>query len=365
MKKDNDFASVLLAWYDREARTLPWRTTPTPYGVWVSEIMLQQTQVTTVIGYFERFMKRLPDIQSLAEVSEEELFKLWEGLGYYSRARNLQRAARLIVENYDGLLPNNENELRKLPGIGDYTAGAIASIAFQKPTAAVDGNVLRIFARLYKDDHDIGDTKNKKHFHALVMQVLPPKRAGDFNQALMDLGALICTPKAVPKCCDCPLKSFCMAYGDDCVNQLPVKSNKISRKIQQYTIFLIIHQEKILLKKRPSQGLLAGLWEYPNLEGILNATEARFFLQDKGVAVDTITPVGSAKHTFTHIQWQMNGYLVKISKPLPLFGGTWISYQALKENYALPNAYQFYTALLDQLFAPKDKQMTIFDYQNE
>ena len=257
-----EIVKPLMQWYAKHARTLPWRSDPTPYHVWLSEIMLQQTRVEAVIGYYDRFLEELPDVQSLAAVSEERLLKLWEGLGYYNRARNLQKAAVQICEQYQGKFPESYEEWLALPGIGAYTAGAVTSIAFGKKEAAVDGNVYRIYTRLYADDTEISKTAFQRNVRETVKEALP-EEAGRFNQALMDLGALICIPNGEPHCSVCPVAEFCKARKHGTMQCYPVKKTKKERKLEQRTIFVIECQGKYMIRKRPEKGLLAGMWELP------------------------------------------------------------------------------------------------------
>lgn len=268
----------LLFWYQKNKRSLPWRDQPTPYRVWVSEIMLQQTRVEAVKPYFERFLSQLPSIQALASCPEDRLLKLWEGLGYYSRARNLQKAARLLVEQYGGQLPADYRQLTALPGIGDYTAGAIASIAFGIAVPAVDGNVLRVISRILCCGDDIGLPQTKQSFRQLLLPVVPQHSAGDFNQALMELGATVCLPSSA-RCLLCPLAALCRAHQEGCTQQYPVKAPKKARQIQQRTLFAILCRTAegtfTLLHRRPDSGLLAGLWEIPSVEGALTEEQAQ------------------------------------------------------------------------------------------
>lgn len=359
--QDNEWSKALLKWYDDNARILPWRQEATPYRVWISEIMLQQTQVATMLPYFERFMKTLPDVVHLAQASQEELYKLWEGLGYYSRARNLQRAAQMVIEEFNGELPTTYETLLKLPGVGEYTAGAIASIAFNERVPAVDGNVLRILARLLNDTHEINEAKNKKYFKSLAAQAVPKERPGDFNQALMDLGAMICTAKGVPYCPKCPIRSYCQAYKMGLTTKLPVKKRKTPHKVQQRTVLLLLYGTSVFVHKRPAKGLLANLWEYPNLEGRLTQEELAVFLQNHQLTLKSIEKLGEAKHIFSHIIWQMEGYLVWVKKPETTMNGRWVDYQLLKEEYAIPSAYLSYSKILEQIFARNSNQISIFD----
>ena len=257
----------LLKWFDYNARILAWRENPKPYYVWVSEIMLQQTRVEAVKSYFDRFIQKLPDIKALAEVEEEQLLKLWEGLGYYNRVRNLQKAARVIMEQYNGVVPADYEALLKLPGIGSYTAGAISSIAFQIPVPAVDGNVLRVTKRISGSYDDITKESVKKELWQDLITIMPKDRPGDFNQSLMELGATVCLPNGKPLCDQCPVMHLCKAFQKDIVMELPVKPSKKDRRIEEKTILLMEYENNYAIRKREKKGLLAGLWEIPSLEG--------------------------------------------------------------------------------------------------
>ncbi|MCR5251133.1 MAG: A/G-specific adenine glycosylase [Lachnospiraceae bacterium] len=301
----------LLLWYAGNRRVLPWREDPVPYHVWLSEIMLQQTRVEAAKGYYERFLASLPDIPSLAAVPEDELLKLWEGLGYYNRARNLKKAAGVILAQYGGEMPASYEELLALPGIGEYTAGAIASIAFKLPCAAVDGNVLRVCARLLADDTDISDPALKKTRKAELENIMPADRPASFNQALMDLGAMICVPNGAPRCGDCPLSSHCLAKRLKCQDSLPVKKAQKARKIQDRTVFVIRYRDRVLLHKRPPKGLLAGLYELPSAEGHLARPEALSHVRILGFVPLHIEELPESRHVFSHLEWRMKAYLVR------------------------------------------------------
>ncbi len=333
---------LLLAWYDRSARVLPWRSDPKPYRVWVSEIMLQQTRVEAVLPYFERFLAALPDVSALAAADEPKLMKLWQGLGYYSRARNLQKAARIIMERHDGRLPADWRALRELPGVGDYTAGAIASIAFGLPEPAVDGNVLRVLSRVLASGEDIALPKVKKRFTALVRAILPQDRPGDFNQALMDLGATVCLPNGAPLCKDCPLAGVCRANALGIAGTLPVRAAKKPKAIQLKTVFVIRCGGSTLLALRPPKGLLAGLWELPNADGWLDGAEAAALLATWGAEPSGLAPLPEAKHVFTHVEWRMRGFLVDAPCFSPPWQHAWADGAALHGRYAVPSAFKAY-----------------------
>ena len=374
-----EITPVLLNWYDYNARILPWRSEPTPYHVWISEIMLQQTRVEAVRKYYDRWMDELPNVQALAEVSEDKLLKLWEGLGYYNRARNLKAAATTIMEEYDGELPGDYEQLLSLKGIGEYTAGAIASIAFGLPEPAVDGNVLRVFSRLLAQDGEIGKQAVKKSLAREVRRVLPKERPGDFNQALMDLGATICLPNGQPLCDKCPWEAVCQAHKMQKETDFPVKPKKKQRRIEERAIFLIEirdeqGEERVLLHKRAARGLLPGLWELPNVAGRYTMERATKQMKEwhfPDWKQENVQNLGKGKHIFSHIEWQMTGYrflfervrLHEIQKILDSLDGiennktntkqgehkdtkqsendNWVlvSKKDLKENYAIPSAF--------------------------
>lgn len=339
----------LLKWYAAHARILPWRDEPTPYRVWVSEIMLQQTRVEAVKSYFERFTAELPSIAALACAQEEPLMKLWEGLGYYSRVRNLQKAARVVMEDYDGNLPNDPQELLKLPGIGVYTAGAIASIAYGKPVPAVDGNVLRVIARVTASRANVSEAAVKGEIGDQLAKVYPPKHAGDFTQSLMELGAIVCLPNSPPKCEICPLAALCAARAQGIAEELPMKTAKKPRKIEERTVFLITCNEKAAIEKRPSKGLLAGLWEFPSVAGALSPQQAGNLLKTWGITPIQIELLPASKHIFTHIEWRMTGYLVTAAHQTETNRFLWAERLELIEQYTLPAAFKTF---LDRFLNP-------------
>lgn len=340
---------ALLNWFYANHRILPFRSDPTPYHVWLSEIMLQQTRVSAALPYYERFLAALPDIPALAACEEEKLHKLWEGLGYYSRVRNLQKAAKIVCEQYGGELPADYDALRALPGIGDYTAGAIASISFGLPVPAVDGNVLRVFSRLYNDDGLITDPKVKRAFTARVMEHQPPAAPGDYNQALMELGALVCVPNGAPLCEQCPLAHLCQARAAGTALSLPRKAAPKARRIEPVTLAVVRSPAGVLLQQRPEKGLLAGLWQPVLWENeTLTPNEARARLAALGVTCtpDAAKALRPAKHIFSHIEWQMQGYLFAAdTQPAPA-GCVWASPEHLAAEYTLPGAFKAYKKLL-------------------
>ena len=336
----------LLAWYDAHARVLPWREQPTPYRVWVSEIMLQQTRVEAVKPYFERFMTALPGIRDLAEAPEDQILKLWEGLGYYNRVRNMQKAAQKLTAEYDGEMPADFEAILALPGIGSYTAGAIASIAFGLPYPAVDGNVLRVLSRIEKSYDDILKQSVKRRFEQEVKAVIPAGRAGDFTQALIELGAIVCVPNGAPRCGECPLAAFCQAHQEGVETELPKKTPPKSRRIQDKTVLVLVSDNQAALRKRPAKGLLAGLYELPNLEGHLKPDQVLDYVKEAGLSPIRIQELPAAKHIFSHIEWHMEGYVVKVEEPEQqgnpekLF---FVEKQQMEEKYSIPAAFAAYT----------------------
>ena len=344
-----NISPALLNWFYANHRILPFRSDPTPYHVWLSEIMLQQTRVSAALPYYERFLAALPDIPALAACEEEKLHKLWEGLGYYSRVRNLQKAAKIVCEQYGGELPADYDALRALPGIGDYTAGAIASISFGLPVPAVDGNVLRVFSRLYNDDGLITDPKVKRAFTARVMEHQPPAAPGDYNQALMELGALVCVPNGAPLCEQCPLAHLCQARAAGTALFLPRKAAPKARRMEPVTLAVVRSPAGVLLQQRPEKGLLAGLWQPVLWENeTLTPDDARARLAALGVTCtpDAAKALRPAKHIFSHIEWQMQGYLFAAdTQPAPA-GCVWASPEQLTAEYTLPGAFKAYKKLL-------------------
>ena len=343
----------LLAWYDRGRRILPWREEPTPYHVWLSEIMLQQTRVEAVKPYYDRFLQALPDVESLAHVEEERLLKLWEGLGYYNRARNLKKAAQTIMEEYDGRMPEEYEALLALSGIGSYTAGAIASIAFGKACPAVDGNVLRILSRLRADGRDILDAKVKKAVEAELICVMPKDRPGDFNQALMELGATVCIPNGAPKCGICPWEAFCRARQEGRTAEFPKKAKKKPRSIEERTILVIQDAERIALCKRPNRGLLAGMYEFPSLEGHCKERQVASYLKELGLSPIRIRELPPAKHIFTHKEWHMIGYLVRVDELAGMETGemaqpfVFVEPEETRTAYPIPSAFAAYAGQVE------------------
>lgn len=336
---------ALLEWYRANARDLPWRRDITPYRVWISEIMLQQTRVEAVKPYFHRFLRTFPDIAALANADETVLLKQWEGLGYYSRARNLQKAARTVMEQYSGALPADLKQLKNLPGIGSYTAGAIASIAFGIPAPAVDGNVLRVLARITGCDADIMHPHTRVSAEEAVSAIIPSDAPGDFTQAIIELGATVCVPNGEAKCASCPMMPYCTAYKEDRVDTLPVRSKKAPRRIQHRTVLLLKEHDRYMIRRRPSKGLLAGLYELPNKQGTLTRDEAIAFARENGfqpLHTETLAP---ATHIFTHVEWHMTAYLMtgyfeEKEQQIMATG------EEMADLYAIPSAFSAYTKLI-------------------
>ncbi len=329
----------LLAWYRENARDLPWRKTTDPYRIWVSEIMLQQTRVAAVLGYYARFLAAFPTAEALASAPEDQLMKLWEGLGYYSRARNLQKAARLVTDR--GGFPDTCAGLLELPGIGDYTAAAIASAAFARREAAVDGNVLRVVTRLTDDHSDIAAPQTKKSIRLQVQDIFP-KKAEDiriFNQALMELGATVCVPNGPPKCLFCPVRDLCLGRERGTAESLPVKAPKKSRRVEDKTVFLLLREGRAALRKRPASGLLARLWEFPNVESALDEPAAAVAVRAWGLEPLAWKRRLTAKHIFSHVEWRMTGYALEVSGEGPE-DFTWVD---TLERHAVPSAFSRFT----------------------
>lgn len=326
----------LLEWYQENARVLPWRKDPTPYHVWLSEIMLQQTRVQAVLDYYTRLLEVCPTVADLAALPEDRLMKLWQGLGYYSRARSLQRAARIIVEEYGGAFPGDYAAIRALPGIGDYTAGAICSIAYGMPVPAVDGNVLRVVSRITGDDSDITAQATKKKVSAGLEKIIPTKAAGDFNQALMELGALVCLPNGAPLCGKCPAASFCAARQTGRTGELPVKPPRKARRVEKRDVFLIFYQQKAALRRRPPRGLLAGLWEFPNEPSPAQCPVSGW---------ESGSHMG--KHIFTHVEWHMRGRVFHADSDALPEGWVWADREELAQTYAIPNAFSDFARVVD------------------
>ena len=385
MEISEQMTQKLIEWYAEKRRILPWRENPTPYHVWISEIMLQQTRVDTVKGYYARFLASCPDIRALAEAPEDVYMKLWEGLGYYSRVRNMHKAAEEIMTAYGGEMPGSYEKLLGITGIGPYTAAAIASIAFGEKVPAVDGNLLRVFARLSAYPENIKTEKARKVAAEYYLRWMPEgvrttqgtasaekcletarlsltdtgagvpdadrvaERAtcaahgfytpGSFNQAL---GATICLPNRAPLCTDCPLRDFCTAHARGEETAYPVMPEKKARRIEDRTVFLIHDAGRIVIGKRPPKGLLASLYEFPNTEGHLSEADALRYVAGLGIQALRIRPLPAAKHIFSHIEWRMSGYSVCVGSAEAPAGCVWASREQLQNEYTLPGAFKAY-----------------------
>lgn len=336
-----EIVPALLNWYDYNARILPWRSVPTPYHVWVSEIMLQQTRVEAVKPYYDRFMEELPDVKALSEVEDDKLMKLWEGLGYYNRARNLKIAAQTVMEEYGGEIPRDYEALLGLKGIGEYTAGAIGSIACGLPVPAVDGNVLRVVARLLANDDDILKASTKKWMTKEIAGIIPEDRPGDFNQALMELGATVCLPNGAPRCEQCPWDTVCLAYKRGEEMMYPYKKPKKTRKIEEKNVYLLEYDGRFALRKRPNTGLLSGLWEFPT-ETCGQNGDSVDKIQDKGRELsENVDKIGRGKHIFSHIEWHMTGYHILLKKKIEDEDFVWVTREEMEQEYAIPSAFEF------------------------
>lgn len=313
--KNSDFSAALLAWYARHARNLPWRGNPDPYVIWVSEIMLQQTRVESAIPYFQRWLKRFPNITALARAPQQEVLAHWEGLGYYSRARNMHHAAQIIMVDWDGELPHDPQALGKLPGIGRYTAGAIASIAFGQDTPALDGNIRRVLARLFDVTEPASSPAGKRRLWELAAAHLPPGKAGDYNQALMDLGATVCTPR-VPDCMHCPLAGMCLSYAAGIQEERPVRAARAPIPHYLVTAAVIQRDHQVLIVQRPEDGLLGGLWEFPG--GKLQPDEdlvaclQREICEELGAEIEVDELLGIYKHAYTHFRVTLHAYYCQL-----------------------------------------------------
>ncbi|MDO5444807.1 MAG: A/G-specific adenine glycosylase [Eubacteriales bacterium] len=328
---------ALIPWYEKCGRSLPWRESSTPYHVWISEIMLQQTRIETVIPYYTRFLQEIPDIKSLAEADPEHLHKLWEGLGYYSRVRNLQDAARQIMTQFNGVFPEKYEDILSLRGVGSYTAAAIASICFNLPTPAVDGNVLRVMSRITGDQRPISEEKTKKKVCSELAEVYPSEKAGVCTQAIMELGETVCLPNGVPDCIHCPCREFCLSSDGSWI-YFPVKEEKKARRIEFLTFFILRCNNHTAIRKRPSKGLLAGMWELPNCPGHLKKEEVFLKTEEWGCEPSECIGTGTDKHIFTHIEWDIRYYSVSCSRMSPEF--VWVDDEQLNITVSLPTAFR-------------------------
>lgn len=375
----------LQKWFIENARVLPWREAKNAYYIWVSEIMLQQTRVEAVKPYFARFIGELPDVKALADCDEDRLLKLWEGLGYYNRARNLKIAATQVIEQYEGKIPEEYGELLKLKGIGNYTAGAIASISYEKAVPAVDGNVLRVLSRVAADDRDIMKQSVRKSIEESLFALMNGVQYSDkkpankydelvpsiFNQALMELGATVCLPNGQPHCNACPWEEICEAKKQGKIMDLPVKTKPKKRKIEKRTVLIIKDGDLLALKKRPNKGLLAGLYELPNVEGYFTKKQVQEYVENHGYLPVRIQSLDSAKHIFSHVEWHMKGYVVflqaneydeaehvQIQTKVNQEDWIFVEVEQTKEQYAIPSAFAKYTEYLNMVLG-KDAIETV------
>ena len=326
----------LLPWYARNRRDLPWRADREPYHIWLSEIMLQQTRVEAVKGYYARFLNALPTVADLANCDDDALHKLWEGLGYYSRVRNLKKAAQVILEKHGGTFPQRYEDILALPGIGAYTAGAISSIAFSQPRAAVDGNVLRVLSRLRNDREPIDSPACKVRVQRELEEIYPVNCPGEFTQALMELGATVCVPNGEPKCDSCPCVTFCQ--GREFWQELPVKQPKREKRLENRTVFLLRCGDRYAIEKRPNRGLLAGLWQFPNVEGHLTEEEALRWAEEQNLVPRELERQINRHHIFTHIRWEMRGWYLAVDLCGEQF--EWKTLREIDEQAALPTAFR-------------------------
>ena len=350
MEQRYDLSGSLLHWYDYNKRILPWRENKDPYRIWISEIMLQQTRVEAVKPYFDRFLEVLPTVYDLAKVDDDRLMKLWEGLGYYNRARNLKAAAQTIVEEYGGQLPADYDKLLSLKGIGMYTAGAIGSIAFELQVPAVDGNVLRVISRITEDRQDIMKQSVRRQIEENLLGIMPEETPGDFNQALMELGATVCVPNGAPLCEQCPWNSRCLARKEGRIAELPVRTKAKARRIEKRTVLVIRDNDKVAIRKRPEKGLLAGLYELPNVVGRYSQDEIVHLVKDMHLSPIRVQKLENAKHIFSHIEWQMEGYAILVeeagfdaeAEKMAENHLIFVDAEKSQENYAIPSAFAAY-----------------------
>lgn len=333
------YSKKIVDWYELNKRNLPWRKDTNPYHVWISEIMLQQTRIEAVINYYHRFMTEIPDIATLAMIEEDKLLKLWEGLGYYNRAKNLKKAAIKIMNEYQGKFPTKYVEIIKLPGIGEYTASAISSICFNESQVTIDGNVLRVYTRFYNDTRNIDDMKTKKEIRDELMRIIP-KESGDFNQGLMELGETICLPNGIPKCNICPLAKNCQSRKENNYLAIPVRNPKREKKIETFTVLLFKYQDEFAIYKRTHESLLNNLWSFPMLENSLTISELKNYLEKQQILYKEINLGPKNIHVFTHKKWQMQSFFIEVSTKENLLDYTWIKKFDLENTYAIPTALQ-------------------------
>lgn len=348
---DQEIAALLppiIKWYRENKKDFPWRSSPTPYHVWISEIMLQQTRIEAVLSYYTRFLEALPTVKALAEVEDDALMKLWQGLGYYSRARNLKKAAMTVMERYQGNLPDSAEALRALPGIGEYTAGAIASISFGKPEPAVDGNVLRVISRMLKSYDDIMLPRVKKDVTELLRRHYPEgEDASLLTEGLMELGETVCIPNGAPRCESCPVKSLCLAQKDGVTEELPIRNVKKEKRSEEKTVILLRSSSgKYAIRKRGKTGLLADMWEFPTFDGFGAEGDVESYLVEKGIRVLSVERLSEARHIFTHVVWEMQGFLALCEGENDAF--LFLTKDEILSSYAIPTAYRTYVKLMKE-----------------
>ena len=356
--QDGRLAGLLLPWYAQHARELPWREGKDPYRIWVSEIMLQQTRIEAVMGYYGRFVKALPQIRDLAECPSDQLLKLWEGLGYYNRVRNMQKAAVVMCRDHQGNFPGDYETILSLPGIGEYTAGAIASIAFGIPVPAVDGNVLRVMSRVCASRENILQQSVKRTVRDHLQTEIPAEAPGEFNQALMEVGETICIPSGRPLCGECPLAAVCESRKMDLTDEIPVRIRKTGRRTEQMTVFLITDGKRFLLRKREENGLLAGLYEFPHAPGHLTWEQAEKEAVLNGCGIIEKKDLPPARHLFSHVEWRMTGYLIRVEE-LKLPGFEYLAADLLhtQEEIPVPSAFSAYLSALHGLLKSAEKMI--------
>ncbi len=347
-EKMGEILPIIADWYEKNKKDLPWRKEPTPYHVWISEIMLQQTRIEAVLSYYARFLKVLPTVEDLAKADDELLMKLWQGLGYYSRARNLKKAAIVIMEQYGGKLPSTAEELRRLPGIGEYTAGAIASIAYHQSEPAVDGNVLRVVSRLLASCDDIMLASVKKSVTALLASCYPEGRGAALTtEGLMELGEVVCIPNGLPKCDACPVKALCEGFKQGIAAELPVREVKKDKRHEEKTVLLLRSENgRYAIRKREETGLLANLWEFVTLDGFAAEGDVESYLLEHGTKMKAIEPLLDAKHIFTHVVWEMKGFAVSVLSETKDF--VWKTKDEILSTFAIPTAYKTYVKVLEK-----------------
>lgn len=345
-----EFQQDLIHWFAAEKRDLPWRRTADPYQIWISEIMLQQTRVDTVIPYYKRFIEKFPTLYDLAEADEEVLLKQWEGLGYYSRVRNLQAGVKEVAEKYGGIVPSSRQEISALKGVGPYTAGAVLSIAYGIPEHAVDGNVMRVLSRILLIEEDIAKPKTRKLFEEAVTEIISHEDPSSFNQGLMELGALICTPTS-PKCLLCPVREHCAAFHEGKQHELPIKTKAKKTKAHQFAMLAIEKGEKVLMEKRPSTGLLANMWQFPMLEVTAETLPLEIEEQlSESLAgeVSAVEKFTSFKHVFSHLTWNVDAYTAKAGDLTLPAHMRWVTAEELELLPIAGPAQKMKTALLQK-----------------